>query len=214
MVRAPDGSCHVNTPVKKSPCAPVSGSPDTCAMVHAGSPTPVGSGDCTPCVMTRAWGTKTALPHGLHLCKCGTAGEEVLLLPVKGGQDKPFPAATGTTVPSPPTPQHKSVSLFSQPSQGSIMASDGLSLHAPTDPTPGAELQPSGLHPPRGCAPPRSLPKHDRDVPGKRSGRVPFGKGVTHLPISPLLIAGPPTCSCQHRFAGAGEQLFQCSSKK
>lgn len=90
-----------------------------------------------------------------------------------------------------------------------VMTSDGLSLHALTDPTRGAELQPSGLHPPRSRTPPRSMPKRDRDVPGKRSGRDPFGRGVTHLPISSqLLVTGPPTCSCQHRFAGAGDNYF------
>lgn len=80
MLPASDGSCHANMLVE-SPCAPVSSSATTCAVVDPGSPIPVGCshrgsyllttvGAATVSrVRTRAWGTKTTPVRALHLHK-------------------------------------------------------------------------------------------------------------------------------------------------
>lgn len=128
-------------------------------------------------------------------------------LPVKGDQDKPFLAATGTTVPFPPTPQRNAVAF--QPSRGTSRQATACPC---THPLTQHGAQSCG---PAVCILQGAACRHadcqsmTRTFLESDPAEPLLTAGVRHLPISPrLLVTGPPTYSCLHRFAGAGDNYF------
>ena len=123
------------------------------------------------------------------LYKHWKAGEEVFLLPVEGGQDKPFPAVTGTVIPSPSTPQRDVVTLFSQPSPGASQQATGCPC-----------MHPLTQH---GCR--VSIP-HGAATQSTKAQQGPSWNAIWPSPSRQgghpppqLLVTGPPTCSCLER---------------
>lgn len=139
---------------------------------------------------------------------------EVFPLPVKGGQDKPSPAATGTTVPFPPASQGNAITRFSQPSHGASrqamacpcmhpLTQDGAqscTQRSASSTEPHATTQPAEAREGRSW-------KVIRPSLFQQGGHTPPHLSPAPRGRFPHLLLPAPIC-------WSTEQLFQCSSKK